>query len=105
MADRAVGGFSTASLDYIPADSSLNTPAHARFHGSISTKLPANWRVERTGMLFASNRSYNKLTAHQDMPPSGTKIEGSGFSGACIGTSTRTHTLPYASNLMAVGTL
>jgi NADH dehydrogenase [ubiquinone] 1 alpha subcomplex assembly factor 1 len=49
MADRAVGGFSTASLDYIPADPSTNSPAHARFHGSISTKLPDNWRVERTG--------------------------------------------------------
>ena len=62
MADRAVGGFSTASLDYISADPSSNTPAHARFHGSISTKLPANWRVERTGMLFVSSRFCNKLT-------------------------------------------
>jgi len=52
MADRAVGGFSTANLDYVPADPSSNTPAHARFHGNISTKLPNNWRVERTGMIF-----------------------------------------------------
>lgn len=53
MADRAVGGFSTASLDYEPADpSSSTTPPHARFHGSISTKLPANWTIERTGMWF-----------------------------------------------------
>ena len=52
MADRAVGGFSTASLDYEPAEPSSNTPSHARFHGSISTKLPDNWRVERTGMFF-----------------------------------------------------
>jgi hypothetical protein len=52
MADRAVGGFSTASLDYEPAEPSSNTPSHARFHGSISTKLPDNWRVERTGMLL-----------------------------------------------------
>lgn len=51
MADRAVGGFSTASLDYEPAEPSTNTPSHARFHGSISTKLPDNWRVERTGMF------------------------------------------------------
>jgi Complex I intermediate-associated protein 30 (CIA30). len=51
MADRAVGGFSTASLDYEPAEPSSNTPSHARFHGSISTKLPDNWRVERTGMF------------------------------------------------------
>lgn len=49
MADRAVGGFSTATLDYEPAERSSNSPSHARFHGSISTKLPDNWRVERTG--------------------------------------------------------
>lgn len=51
MADRAVGGFSTASLDYVPADPATHSPAHARFHGSISTKLPNNWRVERTGTV------------------------------------------------------
>ncbi|KAF7168248.1 hypothetical protein CNMCM5623_001291 [Aspergillus felis] len=56
MADRAVGGFSTASLDYVPADPSTNTPAHARFHGSISTKLPNNWRVERTGYAAFRNK-------------------------------------------------
>ncbi|EKV16643.1 hypothetical protein PDIG_20140 [Penicillium digitatum PHI26] len=33
MADRAVGGFSTASLDYESAEPSSNTPSHARFHG------------------------------------------------------------------------
>ena len=52
MADRAVGGYSKASLDYVPADPSTNSPAHARFHGSISTKLPPSWKVERTGMLL-----------------------------------------------------
>ncbi|KAJ5210404.1 NADH:ubiquinone oxidoreductase intermediate-associated protein 30 [Penicillium cf. griseofulvum] len=56
MADRAVGGFSTASLDYEPAQSSSNTPSHARFHGSISTKLPDNWRVERTGYAAFRNK-------------------------------------------------
>ncbi|KAJ5336930.1 hypothetical protein N7541_005093 [Penicillium brevicompactum] len=56
MADRAVGGFSTASLDHQPADPSSNTPAHARFHGSISTKLPDNWRVERTGYAAFRNQ-------------------------------------------------
>ncbi|KAL4885018.1 complex I intermediate-associated protein 30-domain-containing protein [Aspergillus karnatakaensis] len=56
MADRAVGGFSTASLDYIPEDPSSDTPAHARFHGSISTKLPNNWRVERTGYAAFRNQ-------------------------------------------------
>lgn len=49
MADRAVGGHSTANLDYVPANLSQNMPAHAHFHGSISTKLPPNWRVQRTG--------------------------------------------------------
>lgn len=51
MADRAVGGYSTANLDYVPADPETKMPAHARFHGSISTKLPKDWRVQRTGML------------------------------------------------------
>ncbi|OJJ00657.1 hypothetical protein ASPVEDRAFT_82215 [Aspergillus versicolor CBS 583.65] len=72
MADRAVGGFSTASLDYIPADSSTNTPAHARFHGSISTKLPNNWRVERTGYAAFRNQDrglwlFGRL--HWDLDP------------------------------------
>ncbi|KAK2753728.1 hypothetical protein FQN55_000091 [Onygenales sp. PD_40] len=58
MADRAVGGFSTADLDYVPADPSTHTPAHARFHGSISTKLPANWKVQRTG--YAAFRSQDR---------------------------------------------
>ncbi|KAB8258334.1 complex I intermediate associated protein [Aspergillus pseudonomiae] len=56
MADRAVGGFSTASLDYVPADPATQSPAHARFHGSISTKLPNNWRVERTGYAAFRNK-------------------------------------------------
>ncbi|CAG8022314.1 unnamed protein product [Penicillium olsonii] len=56
MADRAVGGFSTASLDHEPADPSSNTPSHARFHGTISTKLPENWRVERTGYAAFRNQ-------------------------------------------------
>lgn len=54
MADRAVGGYSTASLDYEPGDPASNTPPHARFHGSISTKLPENWRVQRTGRPIIS---------------------------------------------------
>ncbi|KAE8352143.1 complex I intermediate-associated protein 30-domain-containing protein [Aspergillus coremiiformis] len=56
MADRAVGGFSTASLDYVPADPATKSPAHARFHGSISTKLPQNWRIERTGYAAFRNK-------------------------------------------------
>ncbi|EEA19624.1 hypothetical protein TMatcc_009761 [Talaromyces marneffei ATCC 18224] len=54
MADRAVGGFSKADLDFVPA--TAHEPAHARFHGSISTKLPDNWRVERTGYAAFRNR-------------------------------------------------
>lgn len=54
MADRAVGGYSTANLDYEPGDPTSNTPPHARFHGSISTKLPENWRVQRTGMSIVT---------------------------------------------------
>ncbi|KAM5431632.1 hypothetical protein McanMca71_004867 [Microsporum canis] len=56
MADRAVGGYSTASLDYVPADPETNTPAHARFHGSISTKLPKDWRIQRTGYAAFRNQ-------------------------------------------------
>lgn len=59
MADRAVGGYSTANLDYEPGDPTTNTPPHARFHGSISTKLPENWRVQRTGMSIASLIPYH----------------------------------------------
>lgn len=56
MADRAVGGYSTASLDYVPADPATNSPAHARFHGSISTKLPKNWRIQRSGYAAFRNK-------------------------------------------------
>ncbi|EER24429.1 hypothetical protein D8B26_005254 [Coccidioides posadasii str. Silveira] len=56
IADRAVGGYSTASLDYVPADLSTNSPAHARFHGTISTKLPPNWRIQRTGYAAFRNQ-------------------------------------------------
>ncbi|OJJ43411.1 hypothetical protein ASPZODRAFT_74402 [Penicilliopsis zonata CBS 506.65] len=64
MADRAVGGFSTASLDYVPGDPSTNTPSHARFHGSISTKLPNNWRVQRTGTLWRGLTADGKYTGY-----------------------------------------
>ncbi|KIW07883.1 uncharacterized protein PV09_01796 [Verruconis gallopava] len=40
MSDADMGGFSTVHLDYIPAKDS--EPAHARFHGTISTELPRN---------------------------------------------------------------
>ncbi|KAJ5110927.1 hypothetical protein N7532_001462 [Penicillium argentinense] len=56
MSDRAVAGFSTANLDYEPGDPSTNVPPHARFHGNISTKLPDNFRVERTGYAAFRNK-------------------------------------------------
>ncbi|KAJ5884976.1 hypothetical protein N7495_009486 [Penicillium taxi] len=56
FADRAVGGYSTASLDFEPGDASTNTPSHVRFHGNISTKLPENWRIERTGYAAFRNK-------------------------------------------------
>ncbi|KAJ6163984.1 hypothetical protein N7470_002656 [Penicillium chermesinum] len=56
FADRAVGGYSTANLDFVAGEPGTNTPPHARFHGSISTKLPENWRVERTGYAAFRNK-------------------------------------------------
>jgi len=48
MSDSDIGGYSEAHLDYVPK--SAYQPAHARFYGSISNKLPANDAlVERTG--------------------------------------------------------
>ncbi|KAF6222917.1 hypothetical protein HO133_000968 [Letharia lupina] len=55
MSDADIGGFSNASLDQIPRTSSQ--PAHARFHGSISTDLPRNRpQVQRTGYAGWRNR-------------------------------------------------
>lgn len=38
--DTAIGGYSKASFEHVPA--SLSEPAHARFHGNISIDLPRN---------------------------------------------------------------
>ena len=55
MSDADIGGSSTASLDHIPRTSSQ--PAHARFHGSISTELPRNRpQVQRTGFAGWRNK-------------------------------------------------
>ncbi|KAL2397829.1 Complex I intermediate-associated protein 30, mitochondrial [Exophiala dermatitidis] len=59
MTDRSVGGFSTAELTQMPADTSSHppTPAHVLFHGNISTKLPANRPdVQRTGYAAWRNK-------------------------------------------------
>ena len=48
MSDADTGGFSSVFLDHVQG--SPSQPAHARFHGSISTDLPRNKpRVQRTG--------------------------------------------------------
>ncbi len=55
MSDADIGGSSIASLDHIPRSSSH--PAHARFHGSISTDLPRNRpQVQRTGYAGWRNK-------------------------------------------------
>lgn len=55
MSDASLGGFSSASLDHIPK--SASQPAHARFHGSISTELPRNNpQVHRTGFAGWRNK-------------------------------------------------
>lgn len=107
MADRAVGGFSTASLDYVPEDPSSNTPSHARFHGSISTKLPNNWRVERTGTRFfcvwwtvVGTGIVDNVVIEQDTRHSGTRTGVSGFLVACTGMLTHTHTSHSVSSPM-----
>jgi len=40
MTDQTVGGFSEAKITQHEADEGTSTPAHIRFHGNISTKLP-----------------------------------------------------------------
>jgi NADH dehydrogenase [ubiquinone] 1 alpha subcomplex assembly factor 1 len=56
MSDEDLGGFSRASLDYIPPSNpstsspSENKNGHVRFHGNISIELPVNRpQVQRTG--------------------------------------------------------
>jgi NADH dehydrogenase [ubiquinone] 1 alpha subcomplex assembly factor 1 len=61
MCDVDIGGFSQASLDWVPASAADGTAAHARFHGSISTALPPNKPdIQRSG--FAAWRT-------RDQPP------------------------------------
>lgn len=50
MSDADVGGFSRASLDYVPPSPENSTKGHIRFHGSISTELPVNKpHIQRSG--------------------------------------------------------
>lgn len=55
MSDADIGGFSNASLEQVAKTSSQ--PAHARFHGTISTDLPRNRpQVQRTGYAGWRNK-------------------------------------------------
>ena len=55
MSDADIGGFSSSSLEHVPK--TAQEPAHARFHGSISTELPRNNpEVYRTGFAGWRNK-------------------------------------------------
>lgn len=50
MCDVDIGGYSKASLDWIPPSPQDNTNGHARFHGIISTALPPHRpEIQRSG--------------------------------------------------------
>lgn len=60
MTDKTIGGFSESRLDYATSSDHPNSPcsssSYARFHGSISTRLPADKpKIQRTG--FAGFRT------------------------------------------------
>ena len=55
MSDADIGGYSSVKFEHIPQ--TANQPAHARFHGTISTDLPRNRpEVQRTGYAAWRNR-------------------------------------------------
>ncbi|KAL8942431.1 MAG: hypothetical protein Q9211_001399 [Gyalolechia sp. 1 TL-2023] len=55
MSDADIGGFSTVSLDQVPATASA--PAHIRFHGNISIDLPPNRPdIQRSGFAAWRNK-------------------------------------------------
>ena len=55
MSDADLGGYSRAALEQVPRNPL--GPAHARFHGSISTDLPRNRpQVQRTGFAGWRNK-------------------------------------------------
>lgn len=57
MSDKDIGGYSTANLEFHPV--TQNEPAHARFHGTISTELPHNQpHIQRTG--YAGFRTFER---------------------------------------------
>jgi NADH dehydrogenase [ubiquinone] 1 alpha subcomplex assembly factor 1 len=64
MSDADVGGFSKASLDWVPPVASEPSPSenkngHMRFHGNISIELPQNRpQIQRTG--YAAWRTFDR---------------------------------------------
>lgn len=55
MSDADGGGFSKVFLDYVPKTS--GEPAHARFHGNISTELPPDRpHIQRSGYAAWRNK-------------------------------------------------
>ncbi|KAJ4308830.1 hypothetical protein N0V84_011860 [Fusarium piperis] len=56
MTDKTIGGFSESNLDHATSTDPKSPSSYARFHGSISTRLPANKpNIQRTG--FAGFRT------------------------------------------------
>lgn len=61
MTDRTVGGFSEGHITQHEADPATESPAHIRFHGNISTKLPPDRPdVMRTGYAAFRNQDRGK---------------------------------------------
>lgn len=57
MTDRPTGGFSEAYITQHDADPAADVPAHIRFHGNISTKLPHDRpEVMQTGYAAFRNQ-------------------------------------------------
>jgi NADH dehydrogenase [ubiquinone] 1 alpha subcomplex assembly factor 1 len=50
MTDQEMGGFTEAHLSYIPEEN--NEPSHGHFHGKISTELPKDAKVHRSGFAY-----------------------------------------------------
>ncbi|KAI1276275.1 complex I intermediate-associated protein 30 [Xylaria sp. FL0933] len=50
LSDKDIGGFSHASLDWVPGAGPTEGPGYARFHGTISTELPPDKpNIQRSG--------------------------------------------------------
>jgi len=59
MSDIDIGGSSTSSLSFIPANPTLSAPTHARFSGTISNHVPGDdLAIERTG--YAAFRTQDR---------------------------------------------